>query len=165
MNKTISNHTVVLHLGSNNGLPKENLALAINYIKKEIGFIIKKSSYYQTAAWGKTNQPDFINIGLVIETSLTPTEVLRKALSIETKMGRIRKEKWGQRIIDIDIIFYDHITYQSNELNLPHIHAHQRAFVLIPLKEIIPDYIHPTFKKTVIQLLQECNDPLEVKRL
>jgi 2-amino-4-hydroxy-6-hydroxymethyldihydropteridine diphosphokinase len=134
-------------------------------IQEEVGKLIKSSSRYQTAAWGKTDQPDFINQVLKLETSLRPLEVLKTILGIERKLGRERTEKWGSRTIDIDILFYDQEVVASSELTIPHPYLQQRAFTLIPLAELEPDFVHPVFKKTVSELLDELESQLEVKKL
>ncbi|HHB82800.1 MAG TPA: 2-amino-4-hydroxy-6-hydroxymethyldihydropteridine diphosphokinase, partial [Devosia sp.] len=101
--------------------------------------VIAQSKVLKNPAWGKTDQPDFHNIVLEIETSLTPLELLDTCQSIENKMGRVRKERWGPRLIDIDIVAYERIRMDTKRLTLPHPHAHEREFVLNPLSEISPE--------------------------
>ncbi len=156
---------VFLLLGSNMGNSLDFLDKAGMAIQEEVGKLIKSSSRYQTAAWGKTDQPDFINQVLKLETSLRPLEVLKTILGIERKLGRERTEKWGSRTIDIDILFYDQEVVASSELTIPHPYLQQRAFTLIPLAELEPDFVHPVFKKTVSELLDELESQLEVKKL
>jgi 2-amino-4-hydroxy-6-hydroxymethyldihydropteridine diphosphokinase len=134
--------------------PKQQLEIAIQAIELQIGRIKSKSSIHITKAWGKTDQADFANAALEVETSLTPEEALRLCLSIEKEMGRIRKEKWGPRIIDIDIIFYNSeiISLENPSLQIPHTYAHEREFVLQPLVEIAPNYIHPVLLLSVQEL-------------
>lgn len=156
---------VFLLLGSNMGNSLDFLDKASKALQEQVGKLIKSSSRYQTAAWGKTDQPDFINQVLKLETGLSPLEVLKTILGIEWQLGRERTEKWGSRTIDIDILFYDQEVVASSELTIPHPYLQQRAFTLIPLAELEPDFVHPVFKKTVSELLDELESQLEVKKL
>lgn len=155
---------VFLLLGTNLGNTSMNLERARIYIKK-IGNIVTESSVYRTKAWGKTDQPDFYNQVLGITTDLEPEELLQKVLSIESEIGRERKEKWGPRIIDIDILFYENKIIELENLSVPHPGIPDRRFVLEPLAEIAPDFIHPLLKKNIRTLLKECPDILEVEKL
>ncbi|RYE58409.1 MAG: 2-amino-4-hydroxy-6-hydroxymethyldihydropteridine diphosphokinase [Sphingobacteriales bacterium] len=157
---------VYLLLGSNMGARLQLLEDAIKNINLQIGEVVEKSSMYETAAWGKTDQPGFLNIAIAVNTLLSPIEVLTKALEIETKLGRIREEKWGARLIDIDIIFYGNdIVNIPDQLQIPHPEMHKRKFVLEPLVEIDPDLQHPLLKMSISALLLELNDQLEVTRI
>ncbi len=159
-------NTAYLILGSNKGDKLQNLQQAIHLIEKEIGSIIKISDTYSTAAWGDTSQPDFLNQAICIQTFLSPTNVLQGALEIEKKLGRIRdQEKWKERIIDIDILFYDNIIIDTPDLKIPHPYIQERKFVLVPLLEIASTFIHPIFHKTIETLLKECTDTLEVQKI
>jgi 2-amino-4-hydroxy-6-hydroxymethyldihydropteridine diphosphokinase len=151
-------------LGSNIGKSEEQLSLAISHIEKNIGKIYAASAVYQTAAWGKTDQPDFLNQVIIVETSLPAEETLSAILSIEEKMGRIRTEKNAPRIIDIDILFFNEAIISEKHLTVPHPEIQNRMFVLVPLNELSPNYIHPLLNKTVHQLLEECRDVLNVKK-
>jgi 2-amino-4-hydroxy-6-hydroxymethyldihydropteridine diphosphokinase len=155
---------VFLLLGTNLGNTRMNLERARIYIKN-IGNIVTESSVYRTKAWGKTDQPDFYNQVLGIITSIEPEELLQKVLSIESEIGRERKEKWGPRIIDIDILFYENRIVELENLFIPHPGIPSRRFVLEPLAEIAPDFIHPLLKKNIRTLLKECPDILEVEKL
>lgn len=157
-------HTYIL-LGSNLGDSKKYISDALIEIEKEIGFIQAKSSLYQTAAWGKIDQPDFINQVVHVVTNLSPEATLQTILNIEIKLGRQRIEKWGSRTIDIDILFIDNQLINTADLIVPHPFLHLRKFTLLPLKEIIPDFIHPTFNKSITQLLDELDDNLPVKKV
>jgi 2-amino-4-hydroxy-6-hydroxymethyldihydropteridine diphosphokinase len=158
------NTDVFLSLGSNEGDRQGNLDKTILRIGKEAGTIVKVSSVYRTAAWGKTDQPDFLNQAIQLETSLSPEELLEKVLAIEHSLGRVRTEKWAMRTIDIDILLFGQTTMTSPHLSLPHPELANRRFVLVPLNDIAPGYLHPVLKKTIRELLAECPDQLEVER-
>lgn len=129
-----------LSLGANIGDPPAQLAEALRRIDAEQHVhITKRSSVIITKPWGKTDQPDFANMAVEVETSLKPLELLDVLQAIELAMGRIRKEVWGPRLIDIDIIVYEGVNMTSPRLTLPHPHAHERDFVLTPLSEIAPE--------------------------
>ena len=158
MNKTY------LLLGSNMGNSRQQLAAAQKYIEKTIGCISRRSSRYQTAAWGKTDQPDFLNQVIIVETELTANDTMQAILSIEKKMGRLRTVKNAPRIIDIDILLFNKEIIESTALGIPHPQLQNRRFVLIPLNELSPNLIHPILKKTIHQLLRVCPDNLAVKK-
>lgn len=129
-----------LSLGANLGDPAAQLAEAIRRIDAHPAIAVtRQSSVLATKPWGKTDQPDFTNQAIEIETSLKPMELLDVLLGIELAMGRVREEVWGPRVIDIDIIAYDRFEIKSPRLTLPHPYAHEREFVLKPLDEISPD--------------------------
>jgi len=151
---------IYLLLGSNLGDRFQNLAEA----RDRIGSIQASSSIYVTRAWGNTHQPDFYNQVIEIDTQLTPEELLKTILKIEASMGRVRDEKWGARIIDIDILFYRNKIIDTEGLIVPHPEIKNRRFTLIPLREIT-NMIHPVLRKTIDELLKDCQDPLEVTRL
>jgi 2-amino-4-hydroxy-6-hydroxymethyldihydropteridine diphosphokinase len=156
---------VYLLLGSNMGHSSALLQTARTAIAKELGEIIRQSSIYKTAAWGNTNQPPFLNQVLVLATTLAPVPCLEKLLAIEAIMGRVRTIKNAPRIIDIDMLYYNKLQLSSPTLILPHPAIAQRRFVLTPLNEIAPSFIHPVYSKTNHQLLMQCDDPLEVKKI
>lgn len=157
-------HTAYLSIGSNLGERQDNLANAIKQIEANCGNIIKASAIYETAAWGNTEQPSFLNQCLVVKTDLSAKKLIKQLLHIERLMGRERKEKMGPRLIDLDIILMDEEVVFSEFLTLPHPHLQDRKFVLLPLAEIAPKAYHPIFNKTVEQLLIECSDVLDVKK-
>ena len=101
--------------------------------------VIEVSRLYRTPPWGKTDQPDFANMAIAVETTLQPIDLLDVLLGIELTMGRVRKEVWGPRLIDIDIIAYERVQLKTDRLTLPHPHAHERSFVLDPLRQIGQD--------------------------
>jgi 2-amino-4-hydroxy-6-hydroxymethyldihydropteridine diphosphokinase len=129
-----------LSLGANIGNPAMQLDEAVRRIDALPGTAVRhRSSVIATAPWGKTDQPDFLNMAIGVETDLPPLNLIGALLEIERTMGRQRGETWGPRLIDIDIVAYDWLEMQSDMLNLPHPHAHERDFVLGPLREIAPE--------------------------
>lgn len=158
-------HSVYLLTGSNMGNPAAMLQQAVDaMVKQGLGEVMAASSLYQTAAWGKNDQPDFLNQALQLETALLPEALLTGLLAIEIQMGRQRFQKNDPRIIDLDIIFYDELVVKTDNLSIPHPLMHLRRFVLEPLNEIAPHFIHPVLKKTVSALLKKCPDLLPVKK-
>ncbi len=139
------------------GNREEFLARAEAEITQYIGSIEALSSVIETAPWGKTDQPHFLNRVLKVTTQLTPSSLMKSLLEIEKMMGRNRNEKWGPRIIDLDILFFDYQIISEPGLCIPHPHLHEREFVLKPIVEIAPDFMHPVLKKTMSELLQELN--------
>lgn len=158
------NHAYLI-TGGNIGDPAQQLAFAAKLIEERCGRIIDRSALYETAPWGKTDQENFLNQALVVETSLNARDLLNEILYIEHLMGRDRTEKYGPRKIDIDIIFFNHQVINQVGLVVPHPEMSNRRFVLEPLNEVIPAYIHPIYYRTVTELLQACKDPLAVKKL
>lgn len=161
----MKNKEVFIALGTNLGDRTENLKKAIHEIELKVGVIIKQSSVYETKPWGKTNQPDFYNQVILVHSNKTPEECLLTLSGIEKQMGRKRDEKWGARIIDLDLLYMNDSIIETDKLSLPHPGIAQRRFVLVPLVEIAPDFIHPLLQKNQRQLLNECPDLLEVKSL
>ena len=156
---------IYLLLGSNLGDRKEILKMARRHIGLSIGNIIQSSSIYATKAWGVEDQPDFLNQVVEVESEHTPEEILLQVNSIEEKLGRVRKIKWQSRIIDIDILYYGSLILNTQDLVIPHAENQNRNFVLAPMVEIAPDFVHPVFLRTQQQLLNTCTDGLEVKKL
>ena len=157
-------NTTYLLLGSNMGDSRHQLMQAKKYIARYIGPIARESGLYQTAAWGKTDQSDFLNQVIIVETLLSAPDNLNAILYIEKKMGRIRTVKNAPRIIDIDILFFNKCVSDQDKLILPHPRIQNRRFVLVPLNELSPNLIHPVLKKTIHQLLRVCPDKLSVKK-
>ncbi len=158
-------YTTYLLLGSNLGDSRKYLSDAISEIESKIGTINAKSSLYQTASWGKHDQPDFINQVIELNTSLNPADLLKVVLEIENIFGRQRLEKWGSRTIDIDILLFEDLLVNSPDLIIPHPYLCVRRFTLMPLSEIAPDLIHPISKKSITELLLELTDDLFIKKL
>lgn len=158
-------HTAYLLLGSNLGNRLSYLDQAKELISQQCGFITKQSSIYETAAWGITAQPSFYNQVIVLQTNLLPETLMQKLLDIEESMGRIRTIKYSPRTIDIDIQLIDNLTNNTPLLTLPHPFLQERRFALLPLSEVAPQLMHPILHKTIIDLLNECTDELEVKRV
>ena len=151
--------------GGNMGDRQKNLETTYERIEQECGNIVSASSIYETAAWGKKDQPSFLNQVIEIQTGLTPRKLLKKILNIEKQIGRVRKEKYGPRIIDIDILLFNDEIHNYTSLKIPHPEMQNRRFVLVPLAEIAPGIIHPVFKKTIAELLAICPDELAVKKI
>lgn len=166
LNKALECRTAYLLLGGNLGDREANLVQAIALLSAQVGEVISVSALYETAAWGKTDQPAFLNQAVALQTNLTALEVLTKALAIEQELGRVRKDKWGERLIDIDLILFgDEIIDIPDKLQVPHPHMQNRRFVMEPLAEIAPEVIHPVLGQSMLSISQSLNDPLPVKRL
>lgn len=157
--------TAYLLLGTNLGNKEDNLKKAIKLIKK-LGKIKKHSAIYETEPWGFTEERNFFNMAVCLETFLSPFELLNEILRIEISIGRKRQEKqWIAREIDIDIVFYDDRIIHDECLTVPHPQLQKRKFVLVPLNEIAPRFIHPSIGKNISTLLKECIDDCEVELL
>ncbi len=155
-----------LILGGNKGDKLNNLERAIKSIEARVGEVVNKSSIYSTKAWGNTNQPDFVNQVIDVETKLSALDLLKEILLIEEELGRVRTEvKWGERTMDIDILFYNDELIDEPNLKIPHPYIKERKFVLVPMNEIAGDFIHPVLKKSIYDLLGKCGDELEVSLL
>lgn len=152
-----SSHRVTLGLGGNLGDPPVAMAKALQHINRHDAIEIEAvSRLYRTPPWGNTDQDWFYNCCAVVVTTLKPRVVLDICLDIEKLLKRRRKERWGPRIIDIDILTYDEETVDEEGLTLPHPHMHVRAFVLVPLREIAADV--KVAGRTVSQWAQSCDD-------
>ncbi len=155
---------VYLILGGNKGDKLKNLQRAILELEARVGPVLKKSGIYITAAWGNLDQPDFFNQVVCLQTELSPQELLHQSLKIEEELGRIRNhQKWMERTLDIDILFFNDKIIETDNLNIPHPFIQDRKFVLVPMAEIAPGLIHPVYNKSIELLLAECKDELEVK--
>ena len=154
-----------LLIGGNEGDRTRQLATARAKIEEAGGRIGLASSLYETAAWGKTDQADFFNQALEVSTAQEALQWMATLLGIEEKMGRRRLEKYGSRIIDIDILFFNNSIIRQPHLTVPHPEIQHRRFALAPMDEIAPFYIHPVLGRSVRELLADCTDPLAVKKL
>jgi 2-amino-4-hydroxy-6-hydroxymethyldihydropteridine diphosphokinase len=152
-----------LLLGSNMGDKSGYLNQATRLLEGSGCAIIQKSHVYEAEAWGHREQDAFLNQVLLIETDLKPEHLLTTVLDLELQMGRQRFDKWHQRIIDIDILFYEDRRINLPDLNVPHPHIAERRFTLVPLAEIARDFVHPECNKTMKEMLEECSDPLYVR--
>ena len=161
------NNLVVLGLGGNVGDVKRTLKDAVKRLEGVLGEIVMSSSLYRTQAWGVENQPDFLNQAIVLDTKLPPNIVLKRCLEVEIELGRdrISGEKWQQRVVDIDVLFYNQEIIKTDDLTIPHPYIQERNFVLFPLVEIIPNFEHPILKKTVLELKKTSNDRLQINKV
>lgn len=153
---------IYLLLGTNIGNRNKNLERAREMLVSNMITIRKESNIYETAAWGKEDQESFLNQVIEVETGKSPQRMLFIANMIEKEMGRERFEKWGSRLIDIDILYFNDITFETEDLKIPHPEIQNRRFTLTPMAEIAPDFIHPVLGKTQTELLEVCEDQLEV---
>ena len=153
-----------LQLGSNLGDRKSMLTKALLLIESMVGDVVVTSGVYESSPWVVKEQSNFLNQVLKVKTALSPQDLLEKILNIENIIGRKRTKKWGERLIDIDILFYNDNIIRSQRLLIPHPYLHKRRFVLLPLNEIAGDYLHPKYHKKISQLLIECDDIEKVER-
>lgn len=157
---------VYLLLGSNLGDRQAKLEQATKSVTAKVGPVIASSAWYETAAWGLQEQPDFLNRAIAVKTGLTAHEVLDTVLGIEEDLGRVRKEKWGARVIDIDIILYGNdIISDGARLQVPHPLMLERKFVMEPLAEIAGDLVHPVAGKDILTLLSLLQDDSDVSKI
>ncbi len=156
-------NAIFLLLGANLGARQQNLQAAQQLISEDIGRIQRCSAIYETAAWGIEEQPAFFNQVVEVESNKPPLDLLNRLLAIEERIGRVRHKKWGERIIDIDILYYGQQVFRHQDLMIPHPEIANRRFTLAPLAELAPDFVHPALGLTNLQLLGQCPDPLTVK--
>jgi 2-amino-4-hydroxy-6-hydroxymethyldihydropteridine diphosphokinase len=155
---------VYLLIGGNMGDRMANLDIALNLMELNLGAIIQISSRYETAAWGLTDQPNFLNQAVLMHTSLSANDLMQAILDVQKLMGRERTIPLGPRNIDIDIIYYNDEIINNESLTVPHPKITERRFVLLPMVEIAPHYIHPILSKSNTLLLKECGDSLAVHK-
>ncbi|WP_207532807.1 2-amino-4-hydroxy-6-hydroxymethyldihydropteridine diphosphokinase [Desertivirga arenae] len=156
---------VYLLLGSNMGNREQYLHEATELLIQKVGAIKQGSSLYETAPWGVDAQPEYLNQVLALVTEHSAKDVLRSALEIEKILGRERIEKWGSRVIDIDILFYSDEVIDELDLKVPHPFFHVRRFAVEPMLEIAPDFIHPLLKKSIKSIALELSDELYVQKI
>lgn len=158
---------VFLSLGSNIGDRQKNLAKAVRYINIEVGHLIDISGVYESEPWGFEAEHKFYNMVIEVLTNLDPELLLIQCLKIEEHLGRKRSgnSNYESRLIDIDVLFYESEIISDDSLTVPHPHLHNRKFILEPLCEIAPGYVHPIMGMTVSELLRECRDKSEVEQL
>lgn len=147
------------------GKRKSFLTRAKKLMETEAGTILEQSSVYETAAWGNTEQQAFLNQVVILQTKLSPDELMQTLLHIEQQLGRIRTQKFGPRTIDLDILFYDGLITKTKLVTIPHPAIQERRFVLVPLAELSPRKMHPVYKQTITTLLRNCTDELAVHKL
>lgn len=150
-------NTAYIAIGSNIGDRQKAMKDALNLIEKEGIKVTKVSSFYETPPYGYTDQPPFLNGAIEVQTTLSARELLKTLLSIEKDLGRVRQFKWGPRTIDLDIIFFNNEIYNEPDLIIPHPDMQNRSFVLTPLNDICPNYLHPQLNKTIHTLLTDLN--------
>lgn len=158
---------IFIGLGSNLGDPELNLERAMTLLEAGGARIIKRSSFYYTAPWGIREQPSFINAVVQVSTTLKPIQVMQLALETERRMGRVRGEKWGPRVIDLDLLAYGDVFLRSSILDVPHPRIEARAFVLAPWAEIAPSFRPPNSNSTVAELYAALDQDVrnEAKRI
>ena len=147
-------HTVYIALGTNLGERLNNLRAAIEAMAPEVS-VLAESHIYETPPWGYEDQPAFLNMVVKAETGLEPEALLNFLKQLEVQLGREQNFRWGPRLIDLDILFYDDLILDTPPLVIPHPRLHERAFVLVPLADVAPDLIHPVFQRSVNDLLVE----------
>lgn len=154
--------TVYLGIDSNLGDRIGYIQQAVKMLEDNGVVLLETSSFYETEPFGKKDQPWFINTVVKIKTNLNPYELLKICQKIEDKLGRIRNTKWGERVIDIDILLYENEIIETQELSIPHISTYNRSCTLVPLLEVAEEVIHPVLKKTIDEIYQKLQMPGEV---
>ncbi len=153
---------IYFSIGSNIGDRLHYMEEAIRLININVGKVTSRSSMYETEGWGIKDQPKFLNAVVEIESTRFPSEILKITQKIEYALGKSKKEKWGPRNIDIDILYYGNEIFNEEGLVIPHPHISERKFVLKPMSEIAPDWVDPVSKKTIQELLTACEDSGEI---
>ena len=159
-------HQVFLEIGGNIGNKHDNFNKVYKFIKNELGKIIKKSSIYETPPWGFDAKDNFWNQVLLIETEFSPVELLQKIAEIENWFGRKRESgKYNSRQMDIDILYFDELVTETENLTIPHPQIQNRRFVLVPLVDIAPEFVHPLLGMNSLLLLENCPDSSLIKKV
>ena len=152
-------------LGGNIGNREELLSEAIRKMTNQLGKYVQSSALYETEPWGFTHEQNFLNQVVIFDSELAALDILDKTQAIEKELGRVRKTtQYCERTIDIDILFYGDEQIENERLSVPHPRIQERSFALYPLKELIPEFIHPILKKSIKQLRNECTDELEINK-
>ena len=149
-------HTVFLSLGTNIGNRAANLKQAISLLPPQMD-VRKRSPVYETPPWGFAEQGAFLNQVLKVTTYLEPAPLLKHIKRLEVAMGRKATFRYGPRLIDIDILFYDDLVLETPSLTIPHPHIQERGFVLLPLMDIAPDLVHPAKKRSICEMVAFCD--------
>ncbi len=159
-------HKVFLGIGGNIGNKAQNFRTAYSLVTEKLGTIVQSSSIYESPPWGFQAKEYFWNQILIIETKHSPDKLLEEIHIIENEFGRKRKKyTYVSREMDIDILYYDEIFIETEKLIIPHPKIHQRLFVLVPLSEIAPDFKHPLFRLTNVQMFENCKDKSVIKKI
>lgn len=159
-------HQVFLSIGGNLGNKRANFDKVYTHIQNELGCIVLRSSVYETPPWGFDSEDSFWNQVLCIETLLNPSEILEKIKKIDAAFGRKRiSEGYSSREMDVDILYFEDKIIETENLTIPHPLLHKRLFVVVPLAEIAPDLVHPVLKLTSVEMLNNCEDKSEIKKV
>lgn len=150
--------TTFIGVGSNLGRRDVLIGQAREWTGHELGKLTKSSGLYETSPWGNPDQPNYLNQVWELQTGLNPFQLLEQLLNLEKRAQRERREKWGARTLDLDLLFYEDYQIRTEELTLPHPFIQERNFVLIPMAEIAPDWVHPVLGKTISALASACQD-------
>jgi 2-amino-4-hydroxy-6-hydroxymethyldihydropteridine diphosphokinase len=157
-------HTAFIGSGSNLGQREEQLRQALQWIRDEIGEVVRESSLYQTSPWGGIDQPDYLNQVWQIRTRLDPFRLMSALLELEKRANRERIQRWGARTLDLDLLSYDDYRIRTDFLTLPHPRIQDRNFVLVPFAEIAPEWEHPVFERTIRYLAEHSPDEEVVRK-
>ena len=160
--KTAFRHKAVLLLGGNLGDPAALIVEAENLLAQHAGHILARSPFYNSEPWGNAEQAVFVNRALLLATPLPPEMLLMRLLETERRLGRIRKERWGPRTIDIDLLCHGQLIRNSTRLKLPHPSLPERRFALLPMSKVAAGWRHPVLGMNVLEMLEACTDPLRV---